>query len=274
MTSGSPRARPDRPGLHRDDPARRSHRHPGAQRLRQDDAHRTCSSGTSPPQAGDGDRRAPGSEVAHFEQLHDALDDAKTVLENLAEGRDTVAVGGVERHVVGYLRDFLFTPEQIQGPVVKLSGGERRRLQLAKILSRPCNLLVLDEPTNDLDLETLELLEELLLEFQGTLLVVSHDRAFLDNVVTSTLVFEGDGRWCEYAGGYEDWLRQKSAAEPPPAAKPSRPKTSASDGAAAAHRLQGKRELAGLPGRIEESRGREAGSLRPHGVTALLYDPG
>ncbi|MEZ4651524.1 MAG: ATP-binding cassette domain-containing protein [Candidatus Eisenbacteria bacterium] len=147
-------------------------------------------------------------EVAHFEQLHDVLDDTKSVRENLSDGRESIRVGGAEKHVVGYLRDFLFTPEQIQGPVTKLSGGERKRLQLAIVLSRPCNVLVLDEPTNDLDLETLELMEELLLEYEGTLLVVSHDREFLDNVVTSTIVFEGEAEWKEYAGGYTDWLRQ------------------------------------------------------------------
>src|SRR6185436_4689359 len=127
-------------------------------------------------------------EVAHYEQLHDVLDDSKNVFDNVGQGREVVNVGGGERHVVGYLQDFLFTPEQIQGSVTRLSGGERRRLQLAKVLSRPCNLLVLDGPTNDLDLETLELIEDLLMEFQGTLLLVSHDRVFLDNVVTSTLV--------------------------------------------------------------------------------------
>ena len=190
-------------------------------------------------------------EVAHFEQLHDALDDTKTVVETLAEGRDTITVGGVERHVVGYLRDFLFTPEQIQGPVLRLSGGERKRLQLAKILSRPCNLLVLDEPTNDLDLETLELLEEMLLEFQGTLLLVSHDRAFLDNVVTSTLVFEGAGQWREYVGGYEDWLRQRKSAEPAPAAKPARPRPERITVRPRRVTFKEKRELADLPGRIE-----------------------
>jgi len=154
--------------------------------------------------------------------------------------------------VVGYLRDFLFTPEQIQGPVTRLSGGERRRLQLAKILSRPCNLLVLDEPTNDLDLETLELLEDLLIEFQGTLLVVSHDRAFLDNVVTSTLVSEGEGRWREYVGGYEDWLRQRTASAAPTAPKAARPKL-ARPAAAAARRVgfKERRELGDLPGKIE-----------------------
>jgi len=153
-------------------------------------------------------------EVTYFEQGHDELDDTKTVRENVSDGREMIRVGTGERHIVGYLKDFLFTPDQIKGPVTKLSGGERRRLQLAKVLSRPCNVLVLDEPTNDLDLETLELIEDLLLEFQGTLLLVSHDRAFLDNIVTSTIVFEGAGRWREYAGGYEDWLRQRKVSEP------------------------------------------------------------
>jgi ATP-binding cassette subfamily F protein uup len=153
--------------------------------------------------------------------------------------------------VVGYLRDFLFTPEQIQGPITRLSGGERRRLQLAKILSRPCNVLVLDEPTNDLDLETLELLEDILIDFQGTLLVVSHDRAFLDNVVTSTLVFEGDGQWREYVGGYEDWLRQRRADEPVPVAKPAKPKAERPTPKPRKMGFKEKRELAELPGRIE-----------------------
>ena len=190
-------------------------------------------------------------EVAHFEQLHDVLDETKSVIDNVAGGRDMVAVGAGERHVVGYLRDFLFTPEQMQGAVTRLSGGERRRLQLAMVLSRPCNLLVLDEPTNDLDLETLELIEEMLLEFQGTLLVVSHDRAFLDNVVTSTLVCEGPGEWNEYVGGYADWLRQRKpevVAAPAPVAR-----VSADRAAGARPRRMGfkeKRELGDLPGRI------------------------
>jgi len=190
-------------------------------------------------------------EVAHFEQLHDVLDESKTVLENVGEGREMISIGGGERHVVGYLHDFLFTSEQIQGPVTRLSGGERKRLQLAKILSRPCNVLVLDEPTNDLDLETLELLEELLLEFQGTLLVVSHDRTFLDNVVTSTLVSEGEGRWTEYVGGYEDWLRQRKESEPAPATK--RSKAAAARAAARPRKISFKErhELGELPARIE-----------------------
>ena len=190
-------------------------------------------------------------EVAHFEQLHDVLDDRKTVLENLGEGRETISVGAGERHIVGYLRDFLFTPEQIQGPITRLSGGERRRLQLAKILSRPCNVLVLDEPTNDLDLETLELLEDILIEFEGTLLVVSHDRTFLDNVVTSTLVFEGDGQWREYVGGYEDWLRQRKADEPAPVAKTAKPPAGRPTARARKASFKEKRELGELPGRIE-----------------------
>ena len=191
-------------------------------------------------------------EVAHYEQLHDALDESRSVVENIGEGRETVMVGNSERHVVGYLRDFLFTPEQIQGPVTRLSGGERRRLQLAKVLSRPCNLLALDEPTNDLDLETLELLEDLLLEFQGTLLVVSHDRAFLDNVVTSTLVFEGEGRWREYVGGYEDWVRQSRPALVPSAPRPARPRA-ARPVPAVPQRVgfKERRELGDLPQRIE-----------------------
>ena len=189
-------------------------------------------------------------EVAHFEQVHDVLDDTKSVVGNIAEGREMIAIGGVERHVVGYLRDFLFTPEQIQGPVTKLSGGERKRLQLAKVLSRPCNVLVLDEPTNDLDLETLELIEDMLLEFQGTLLVVSHDRTFLDNVVTSTIVFEGDGQWSEYVGGYEDWLRQAKPPEPSPVVKPAKAKSGSTAGRPRRLGFKEKRELEELPGKI------------------------
>jgi ATP-binding cassette subfamily F protein uup len=188
-------------------------------------------------------------EVAHFEQLHDVLDETKSVIDNVAGGRDMIEVGAGERHVVGYLRDFLFTPEQMQGAVTRLSGGERRRLQLAMVLSRPCNLLVLDEPTNDLDLETLELIEEMLLEFQGTLLVVSHDRAFLDNVVTSTLVCEGPGEWNEYVGGYADWLRQRK----PEVVAAAVARVSADRAAGARPRRMGfkeKRELGDLPGRI------------------------
>ena len=147
-------------------------------------------------------------EVAYFDQLRYQLDLEKTVIDNVAEGRDFIEIDGQNRHVLSYLGDFLFSPQRARTPVKALSGGERARLLLAKLFSKPANLLVLDEPTNDLDVETLELLEEVLLTFKGTVLMVSHDRAFLDNVVTSTLVFEGDGLVREYVGGYQDWLRQ------------------------------------------------------------------
>jgi len=147
-------------------------------------------------------------EVAYFDQLRHQLALEKTVIDNLAEGRDFISINGQNRHVLSYLGDFLFSPQRARTPVKALSGGERARLLLAKLFSKPANLLVLDEPTNDLDVETLELLEEVLLDFPGTVLMVSHDRAFLDNVVTSTLVFQGNGQVREYVGGYQDWLRQ------------------------------------------------------------------
>jgi ABC transport system ATP-binding/permease protein len=147
-------------------------------------------------------------QLAYFDQHRRVLDPQKTVRENMSDS-DHVTVGGRSRHVIGYLKDFLFPPQRIDAPVQALSGGERNRLLLAKIFTQSANLMVLDEPTNDLDVETLELLEELLSEYQGTLLLVSHDRTFLDNVVTSTLVFEGEGKFGEYAGGYEDWERYR-----------------------------------------------------------------
>ncbi|MCG6937071.1 MAG: ATP-binding cassette domain-containing protein [Gammaproteobacteria bacterium] len=147
-------------------------------------------------------------EVAYFDQFRAQLDDNASVIDNLSLGREFVEINGKRKHVIGYLQDFLFAPERARSPVSMLSGGERNRLLLAKLFSRPSNILVLDEPTNDLDIETLELLEELLMEYEGTVLVVSHDREFLNNVVTSTLVFEGEGRVNEYVGGYDDWLQQ------------------------------------------------------------------
>jgi ATP-binding cassette subfamily F protein uup len=203
-------------------------------------------------------RRGTNLQVAYFDQLRAQLDPDKTVQENVAEGSDQVSVDGRSRHVLSYLRDFLFTPERARQPVKALSGGERNRLLLAKLFTRPANLLVLDEPTNDLDAETLELLEELLIQFSGTLLLVSHDRALLDNVVTSTLVFEGDGVVREYVGGYEDWLRQR----PPPAtaspkvpevAPPPSTKTAGAQIKRPTAKLSFKesRELEGLPARIE-----------------------
>jgi len=151
-------------------------------------------------------------EVAYFDQLRAALDENKSVQDNVAGGSDKVTIDGRDKHIISYLQDFLFTPERIRTPVRALSGGERNRLLLAKLFTRPCNVLVMDEPTNDLDAETLDLLEELLLGYDGTLLLVSHDRAFLNNVVTSSLVFEGEHQVNEYIGGYDDWLKQRRVA--------------------------------------------------------------
>jgi ATP-binding cassette subfamily F protein uup len=154
-------------------------------------------------------RLGTGMRIAYFDQLRAQLDENKSLRENIGEGNDTIIVGSASRHVVGYLQDFLFSPGQIMGPVRSLSGGERNRLLLAKLFIVPSNVLILDEPTNDLDAETLELLEDRLLEYNGTILMVSHDREFLNNVVTSTIVLEGEGRLEEYVGGYDDWLRQR-----------------------------------------------------------------
>ncbi|MGM0785926.1 MAG: ATP-binding cassette domain-containing protein [Pseudomonadota bacterium] len=155
-------------------------------------------------------------QVAYFDQLRAGLEPEKSVYDNVAQGSDRIAVGGRDRHVISYLQDFLFTPARARQPVKALSGGESNRLLLAKLFTQPANVLVLDEPTNDLDVETLELLEELLLDFDGTLLLVSHDRAFMDNVVTGVLAFEGDGVVREYVGGYSDWVRQGGKLPPAP----------------------------------------------------------
>jgi ATP-binding cassette subfamily F protein uup len=167
-------------------------------------------------------------QIAYYDQQREQLDPERTVFDTVGEGNDTVTVNGESRHVHSYLKDFLFPPERARSPVKALSGGERNRLLLARLFTRPANVLVLDEPTNDLDIETLELLEAQLVEWPGTLLLVTHDRVFLDNVVSSTLVFEGDGRVAEYVGGYVDWQRQRHAgrrSEAPVAAPaaPSRP---------------------------------------------------
>lgn len=153
-------------------------------------------------------RQGTKLEIAYFDQLRATIDPEKTVIDNFSHGSDMIEINGKPRHVISYLADFLFTPQRLRSPAKVLSGGECNRLMLAKLFSKPANLLIMDEPTNDLDIETLELLEELLANYPGTLLLVSHDRVFLDNVVTSTLVFEGQGKISEYVGGYEDWLRQ------------------------------------------------------------------
>jgi ATP-binding cassette subfamily F protein uup len=215
-------------------------------------------------------RRGTNVEVAYFDQLREQLDPERTVFDSIADGAEFVELAGGRKHVLGYLQDFLFPADRARTPVRALSGGERNRLLLARLFTRSFNLLVLDEPTNDLDIETLDLLEELLLEFAGTLLVVSHDRAFLDNVVTSTLVFEGRGRVREYVGGYSDWLRQRPAPEPrsaapaaPPAPRPPVPREPRK------RRLTFKEvgELAELPERIDaRERDRER-------LYAALTDP-
>lgn len=147
--------------------------------------------------------------VAYFDQMKAQLDETASVIDNVSHGRERIDIDGKSQHVIGYLQQFLFSPQRARSPVRSLSGGERSRLLLARLFSQPANVLVLDEPTNDLDIETLELLEELLLEFSGTVLLVSHDREFLDNVVTGTYVFEGGGKLAEFVGGYQDWVRQR-----------------------------------------------------------------
>ena len=177
-------------------------------------------------------RRGSRLQVAYFDQQREQLDPDATIADSVNEGNTTVMVNGQPRHVVGYLADFLFPRERAQSPVRSLSGGERNRLMLARLFARPANVLVLDEPTNDLDVETLELLEELIGGFDGTVLLVSHDRAFLDNIVTSTLAFEGDGVVREYVGGYADYLRQSAARVTP------RPRDSGSGGPGASIRTR------------------------------------
>ncbi len=193
--------------------------------------------------------------VAYSDQLREGLEEEKTVAENLGDGSDTVTVNGRSRHVIGYLQDVLFSPDRARSPVRVLSGGERNRLQLAKLFTKPFNLLVLDEPTNDLDIETLDLLEDLLLEYTGTLLLVSHDRAFLNNVVTSTLVIAADGTVAEYVGGYDDWLAQRGEDVPPGTGTTPSPRENPRPKREGPRKLsfRERRELSELPGRIREA---------------------
>ncbi len=198
-------------------------------------------------------------EVIYFDQLREQIDDNKTVAENVGEGQDLLSINGVQKHILGYLQDFLFTPDRSRQLAKFLSGGERNRLLLARLFKRSSNVLVLDEPTNDLDTETLELLEELVTNYSGTLLLVSHDRAFLNNVVTSTIVFEGEGRVKQYAGGYDDYVAQRDAnlekleASTPAATKekPSPNPTQSVTANAAKLSYKEKRELEAIPGKIE-----------------------
>ena len=231
--------------------------------------------------------------VAYFDQLREVLDPEKTLAETLCPGSDWVEIGGTRKHVIGYLGDFLFPPQRAQAPVRTLSGGERNRLLLARLFAQPANVLVLDEPTNDLDIETLELLEELLASYPGTVFLVSHDRRFVDAVVTSVLVAEGEGRWKEYEGGIEDWLIQSrraaalqagearearagarvaaAAAGPAPVSAPASAAPAVAAAPAPAKRklsYKEQRELEALPGRIEALEAEQAA------LAARLADPG
>ncbi len=225
-------------------------------------------------------------EVSYLDQLRSQLDESQSVLDNVGQGRDTISINGKSRNLVGYLEDFLFTPDRARAPISALSGGERNRLLLARLFALPANLLVLDEPTNDLDIETLELLEDLLLDYPGTLLLVSHDRAFLNNLVTSLLVLDGSGQVNEYVGGYDDWQKQSQAEKselpaaevavhkPAPASQASQPRETPPFAAARkptykerrAMEAQ-KRELAELPGRIEALENEQLE------LTAAMADP-
>ncbi len=204
--------------------------------------------GAEPPDAG---TVAHGTqlEIAYFDQLRAALDENQTVFDNVADGNEYVTVNGQRKHVIGYLEEFLFSAARARTPVKVLSGGERSRLLLARLFARPSNVLVLDEPTNDLDLETLELIESQLVDYTGTVLLVSHDREFLNEVVTSTLVFEGGGAVNEYPGGYDDWLAQR---KPPAPAAETRPGLPMRPAAVGPRKLGNKerKELQEIPGRI------------------------
>ncbi len=209
-------------------------------------------------------------EIAYFDQHRAQLREDMSALDNVADGREFIEINGARKHAIGYLQDFLFTPERARAPISALSGGERNRLLLARLFAKPSNLLVMDEPTNDLDVETLELLEELLVDYAGTLLLVSHDREFLDNVVTSTLALEGEGRVGEYVGGYAEWLRQR------PQAQSMRPRNEAAAATVAPlapvparRKLAYKemRELESLPGLIETL------ETRIGELTAAMNDP-
>jgi ATP-binding cassette subfamily F protein uup len=214
-------------------------------------------------------------EVAYFDQFRTQLDPEAALADVISPGSDYVEIGGTRKHVIGYLEDFLFAPQRARSPVKSLSGGERNRLLLARLFARPANVLVLDEPTNDLDIETLELLEALLQDYGGTVFLVSHDRAFLDNVVTQTIASEGDGRWKEYVGGYSDWLRQRKvpdvSRDESSAAKPK----SGAGGAVAVPSAERRklsfkeqRELDQLPARIA------ALEVEQTALQARLADPG
>jgi ATP-binding cassette subfamily F protein uup len=225
-------------------------------------------------------RHGTNLEIAYFDQLRAQLDETKSVLENVGQGRDTITINGKARNVIAYLEDFLFTRDRVRAPITALSGGERNRLLLARLFARPANVLVLDEPTNDLDLETLEVLEDLILDYSGTLLLVSHDRAFLNNLVTSTLILDDSGRVSEFVGGYDDWQQQREQTVAA-ISKPIKPVSTATaesvTGAAGAPRKltykeqraleTQQRELAELPHTIETL------EIEQHRLSAAMAEP-
>ncbi len=227
--------------------------------------------GELPPLLGEV-RHGTNVEMAYFDQLRAQLDESKSVLDNVGQGRDTITINDRTRNLMGYLEDFLFTRDRARAPISALSGGERNRLLLARLFTQPANLLILDEPTNDLDIDTLEVLEDLLLEYDGTLLLVSHDRAFLNNIVTSTLILDGTGNVSEYIGGYDDWHKQIEQ-NPAPQTKPkpdsTLPVESKADSRPATRKLSynEKRELEELPKRIEMLEAEQ------HQLTLKLEDP-
>jgi ATP-binding cassette subfamily F protein uup len=207
-------------------------------------------------------------QVAYFDQMREQLDPERTVADTISPGSDWIAVGGGRKHVMSYLAEFLFPPRRAQAKVQSLSGGERNRLLLARLFAQPANLLVLDEPTNDLDIESLELLEATLQEYAGTLLLVSHDRAFLDNVVTQTLVAEGNGKWREYVGGYSDWVAQRPTAAPAASPAPERERKPAPRPPQKVKlTFKETRELEALPAEIE------ALEREQHELTARMASP-
>jgi ATP-binding cassette subfamily F protein uup len=226
--------------------------------------------GVLTPEAG-AIRYGTNLKISYFDQLLEQLDENKTAIENVGDGMDTVTVNGRPRHIVGYLQDFLFSPDQARSLVSVLSGGERNRLMLARLFTRPSNLLVLDEPTNDLDIETLDLLEDLLMNYTGTILLVSHDRTLINNIVTSTLVFEGGSVVKEYVGGYDDWLRQR-----PQEARPSKASFKKHDAPSAQKPnsslklgFKQQKELDSLPNTIELLEREQHGLFQAMGDSAL-----
>ncbi len=219
-------------------------------------------------------RRGTKIAVAYFDQLREQLDESATLGNTISQSSDFVEVGGVRKHIISYLGDFLFPPERVNAPVSTLSGGERNRLLLARLFSRPANVLILDEPTNDLDIETLELLEQQLQDYSGTLLLVSHDRVFLDNVVTQTIAYEGDGVWKEYVGGFSDWQRMRTVKAPEgltarKAGAQAAPQAASSPPPRAKSKMsfKEKRELDEMPARIEKLEAEQKA------ITAKLADP-